>query len=96
MKVRAWQSKLSDDDVREILLSGEHITSADLARYYGVTDCAIYAIRSRQSYRALRLADELGLKRRAPRRTVWDSKGRAVAVPATHGRVRAPFMGARP
>lgn len=81
------RQKLSDDDVRAILLAPAEEGHADLARRYGVHSNCIRQLRKRRSYRALRLARELGLLSPATTRTVWDERtDRAVEVSIVQAR----------
>lgn len=87
MTARRPLKKLTEDAMREILLAGPHISTAELARTYGVCYDRVRVVRQRQSFRALRLARELGLMPLSPRTTVWSGRsGATKTVPASRAR----------
>jgi hypothetical protein len=75
---------LTDDDIREILLSDEPLLR--LAERFGVTASVIGGIRRRSSFRSLRIARELGLIPRHVAVRGWATTGEVVT--ATAGMVR--------
>lgn len=53
--------KLSDDDVRAILLAPAHVSHSELATRFGVDPNTIKSYRNRTFQRAIRIARELGI-----------------------------------
>lgn len=85
------RQKLSDDDIRDILLSTEE--PAALAARFGVQPGTVARIRRRNSFRVIKIARELGLLPPSPRRIVYDKQRRTVAVPESV--VRSKAIGVR-
>lgn len=87
MSEHPTRQKLTEDDIREILLSDE--THVDLARRLKVSKGHVYAIRKRQSVRVLKIAAQLGLLPLSPPRECWAPGSRTSVV------VRAGFVRGR-
>jgi hypothetical protein len=71
--------KLTDDDIREILLTPMDVGHTDLAKRYDISSTRVASIRNRKSFRAIALAKELGLLPLSPKRCVWAAHTRGKA-----------------
>lgn len=67
-------AKLTDDDIRAILLAPAEVTGKSLAARFGVCPHAALQIRRREDRRALRIANELGLLPPPPLRAYWTTE----------------------
>lgn len=86
--------KLTDDDVRDILLAPDELSHADLARRFDVSETLIGTVRRRAGRRALNIAVELGLIPLSPPRKCWTARGaKERTVSATVARVAAKGRG---
>ena len=74
--------KLSDEDVREILLTDRKVCHEALAEKFGVSHGVIARTRSRSTQHALRVAHKLGLLPAFDISRAW---------PLAYNRVRAPW-----
>jgi hypothetical protein len=53
--------RLTDDDLRAILLAGPDVRHAELAERFGIHKTRVSHIRCRRERQALRVADQLGI-----------------------------------
>lgn len=72
MNKRPDLQKLTDDDVRALLMAPADVTDAALAERFDVAATTVNHYRRRRSYRAIRLARELGLIDPSAPRKGWN------------------------
>ena len=74
MSTRRAPQKLTDDDVRQILLAPADVSQEALAARFKVSQNSIYMVRGRRSWRAIKIAQALGLIPPLDERHCWAPK----------------------